>query len=51
MNWQMWDLIKIMEQGWMVYSVVRELLLKPATTVSKKTSYSQVVCIISVVHD
>lgn len=50
MNWQMWDLVKIME-GWMVFSVVRELLLIPATTVSEKTSYSQVVCIMLVVRD
>lgn len=31
-----------------VYSVITELLLKPATTVSKKTSYSQVDCVMSV---
>lgn len=44
----MLDFISIMEQGWFVYSVITELLLKPATTVSEKTSYSQVVCVISV---
>lgn len=44
-----WEFIKIMEQCWVVYSVITELLLKPATTVSKKTSFSQVVCVM--MHD
>lgn len=38
----------MMERGWFVYSVITELLRKPATNVSKNTSYSQVDCLKSV---